>query len=153
MFFHNKSVFHNIALAVSVGVMRGKAGIVASVPSVSNPPLEVRMGLASNVGTLPVPLALGGTELSLPIAYIGNIRTALATKVLRSVTPAVGSVALTRAVFRRFLTPVFGVKIGIAVDALKRQCCSLHSYIITLEEKYCEIAVRRLQQAVLPLGV
>jgi hypothetical protein len=52
--------------------------------------------------------------------------------------------------------PLFGPSVlrrilGVALLAIPALCCMFHKAIISHEERYCEIAVRRLAQEVLPL--
>lgn len=153
MLFRHESMLHHIALAIGMGMVRGETGVVPPVPTISYPSLEVRVSATPNISALPAPLALSGAKLLAPALRIGDVFPALATKVCGGVSPPMSAIALSRTKPRRFLSPVFRVKRIVAVDTLKRQCGSFHAHIISREERYCEIAVKRLQQGVLALEV
>jgi hypothetical protein len=148
---HHEPMLHDVSLTVRERMMRCETSPVSPVASIRDAALERRVVLSSNVGTLPRPFTFQRTELLGSLPGRRDIRPALPTVVSRCASPSGGSVAVTRTILRGFFTPVFGVKRLVALDAFKRQCFSFHCHIIACEEKYCEIAARRLRQSVLPL--
>jgi hypothetical protein len=152
MLFYYQAMFHHVSLAICMRVMGCQASPVRAVSSVGNPPLVGGMVFASDIGALPSPFALNRAELSIATAHVADVFAALSALVWRGCPPAGRSVALSRAIFRRSFPPVFWMKRPLALGAFQRQCCSFHAHIIAREERYCEIAARRLEQQVPLIG-
>jgi len=146
---HDQPVFHDIALRVSERMVWREDCPIHAILTVGDARLETGMGLASNVNALPLPLARLRTELPLAVPAARNVCPAGGAGPRRRLSPSTYLVAAARTVAGCFVAPVFGVKILTAV--LTRQCNRLlfHTTIIPHEEKYCEIAVKRLAQEVL----
>ena len=69
--------------------------------------------------------------------------------------PAVEEIARTRTESRRLLPAVLRMERLPALGAHKRYCSSPHGFIVPrkrIEERYCEIAVKRLEQEVFDFG-
>ena len=152
MLFHYQPMLHNVPLAVSVWMVRSETSPVTAASAIGDSPLESGVILTTDVRALPCPFAFSGAELPVASSCFTNVCAALSTVIFWGRSPSSGTVALPRTIARRLLPSVFGMKRLVAMDALKRHVCPFHSDIIAREERYCEIAARRLEQQVLPIG-
>jgi len=150
---HDEPMLHDIPLAISEGMVRSQAGPVGTISAVADAPLIRRVFVAANVGALPSPFTRGRAELPGPPPDRADVRPALAATIGYGIAPAGSAIAVRRAVLRRCLPAVLRMERLAAVDAFKRHRLSFHDYSIAREERYCEIAARRLQQSVLPLEI
>ena len=98
--------------------------------------------------------ALQRTILLRPIACVCYILSALEAISFINLSPTSQEVTLTRAISSCILSTIFRVKKLTAILTIQGYIKSLHTYIIPqkqIEEKYCEIAAKRLSQSVMKL--
>lgn len=150
---HDQPMLHDIPLAISEGMVGSQARPVGTIATVANAAVICGVVVTANIGTLPSPLALIGTELAGAPPHRTDIRSALTTGVDDRLAPTGSAIAVARTVLRRVLATVLRMERLMAVDAFKRHRLSFHGNSITREERYCEIAAKRLAQAVLPLEI
>ena len=150
---HDEPVFHDISLAVCVGVSWDESGAVCTMPPVGDHTLKVGVSLPPHFGALPRGLTFHRAEFLASLPRVRNVRSALAAFVLRSLAPSPDAVAGARTILSGLLPAIFGVKCLVACLASQGYSWSSHEYHITESVGYyCEIAAQRCAQEVLDLG-
>lgn len=142
---HYETVLHNVALAVGVRVLRHPASPILAARAVSDEATpqgltRLRRNSTSN-----------RAEFSQPPAGARQVRSTPSAMIGRGLTPARFQVAGPGAEACGVLSPVLRAKQGIAGRAFQIDCPVFHARNIARQERYCEIAAKRLSQEVLPL--
>lgn len=150
---HNQTMLHHVPLGIGVRMMRREQRKVSIPTPVGNFPLESWMGITADMNALPFGFTSDGTELARTPSRSSQVLSAVEACDQGRIAPPVGKVTGIGAELRNRFAPVLRVKVGTTSLALEGDCCSFHVLIIHHVTRYCEIAVKRLQQAVLPMEV
>lgn len=148
--FYDKPVFHDVALAVGHWVFRHKTRAIHAVFPVSDKPALAGLACGKCNPTIKT------TKLLIAFSGASCIRSAINTFGVCLSAPPLGYVALPGAIrgcrfspplWMKFLSAVHAVAVDVWIN--HRHILAHHAPYCKSEEKYCEIAARRLGQEVL----
>lgn len=140
---NHQAVVHDVALRVGKGVIRNSQSEVPTSAPVAN------QGAPQRGSALGRNAAWDRAELLIAIPGGSDVQAAGAARIRWSDPPSTDAIASPGAEARRVLASVLRVKRGGALFAGFGDGESLHSPIVRINEQYCEIAAKRLQQGVL----
>lgn len=144
---HYEPMLHDIALRVGVRMVRREHGEVSSAAPVGNPSLIPGVCRAANIHALPKRLALRSAELLRPLARLRYVRAALTTSIRRRFSKAPKPITLGRTYRLRLFgaAAIRRMKWLLANFTQESNVQVSHVHSITREERYCEIAAKRMK--------
>ena len=139
---HDETVVHHIPLAISKRMLWRH---LSSIPT-ALPVADEAAPTARRHAALSVRAARKRTKLSSAVSARCKVAPARRAGVLGRFSPPRRKIAFPGTVLRGSLAPVFRAERTGALGAGQEESSMFHLVMITLEEKYCEIAAKRLAQ-------
>ncbi len=143
---HDEAMLHDVSLAVGVRMGGNEDRPVVSAASVGDAFAEAGVVDAPDVAPLPCGLTGHRTEPLASLASAGGWVSALDAGWDGRIAPSIQEVAGTRT--EPLIASIFGEEVGRTSGALASGF-AFHTPLYHIEERYCEIAAKRMAQGVL----